>query len=136
MKVKGQVKDGKGEGLFNVNVSITDANGRIMNPPQGMATDFDGFYEINNINGDYVTFSSVGYGKRIIPIKTIKNPPTLDLTLYQTSEQLPEFTVIAEKDEPSSLARKDKRNYMPYIIGGVSLLVLIGGYFTYKKLKG
>jgi hypothetical protein len=25
---------------------------------------------------------------------------------------------------------------MPYIIGGVSLLVLIGGYFTYKKLKG
>jgi hypothetical protein len=145
MDVKGKVIDNSNnEPMFNANVYVSDKNGKVLSgsPSHGSATDFDGKFKLSGVptDGVYVTASSVGFGKKtefLNPSAQIRSM-NLNFRLSPTTEQLPEFTVVAEKDEPTQiLAREDKkRNWTPYIIGGVSLLVLIGGYFTYKKLKG
>jgi len=133
MKIIGTVVDK--QGLFGANVFVSDKNGKLLSPPNGKATDPDGKYELNNINeGDYITASSIGYATKTHQVQDVGG--VVNFVLKPTTTQLEEFTVIEEIDKPNLMARKDKRNYTPYIIGGISLLVLIGGYFTYKKFKG
>ena len=140
MKIQGKVIDSTTkEPLFGVNVFISDQNGKVINPPKGVATNPDGNYSLDVGSMQYVSASYIGY-KTITKLNTpfTSNTQPSDFWDFKLSPQIneiAEFTVIADKDEPIDAARKDKRNYKPFIIGGLVVLALIVGVVTYKKLK-
>ena len=72
MKLIGRVEnDSNAELMFGANVFVSDKNGKVLSPPNGVATDPDGKYELNNVNiGDYVSVSSIGF-----KTATYKVPP-------------------------------------------------------------
>jgi hypothetical protein len=141
MFIEGKIIDAKTkEPMFGVNVFISDSSGKIGNPPVGSPTDPDGeyFFQGGKV-GDYISASYVGYKTKT---KKISSSSPINWELEPTAEALPEFQVIEYKDDPpqqpiGNMARKDKkRNYTPYIIGGIALVVLIvGGIITYKVTK-
>lgn len=141
MKIKGKVIDkSNSETMFGVNVYLSDKNGIVSSSPNnGVATDPDGRYVLNNIKkGDYITISYIGYKSQTIKI----DPPSastvsmnFNFYLVPDATNIEEFTVVAEKDKPVEIVAKKDKNYTPYIVGGIAVLTIIGGYITYKKLK-
>jgi len=133
MKVRGIVRDKRNnEPIFGANVFVSDSTGKLLSPPNGSATDPDGNYELENIgNVGYISVSNIGYKTNTRRINTPTEFKDINFyfSLEPKSEQLPEFEVIEE----IPLMRK-KKNLKPLIIGGSVILVLIGGYITYKKI--
>jgi len=137
MILEGKVIDSKTkEPLFGANIFISDSKGVMGDPPVGSPTDPDGeyFFEGGKV-GDYISASYVGYKTKTKKITSETAP--INWELEPTAASIPEFTVIAEKDEPPvpNVARKKEKNYTPFIIGGIVLLALVGGYVTYRAIK-
>lgn len=137
MILEGKVIDAKTkEPLFGANVFISDSKGVIGDPPVGSPADPDGeyFFEGGKV-GDFISASYVGYKTKTKKITSETAPINWELEVSASS--IPEFTVIAEKDEPPtpSMARKKERNYTPFIIGGILLLAIVGGIVTYRVIK-
>ena len=141
MIVQGKITDSKtGKPLFGVNIYISNSNGEVINPPVGVASDPDGNFNLKGVSEyDYITASYVGYKKQVKHIVTAGSvAPSVNafnFKLEPETSEIPEFTIVADKKSVPNMARKEERNYKPLIIGGIAVLALLGGYFTYKKLK-
>lgn len=136
MILEGKVIDAETkEPLFGANVFISNSNGIMVDPPVGSPTDPDGeyFFEGGKV-GDFISVSYMGYKTKTKKINSETAP--INWEIEPTTASIPEFTVVAERDEPKtqSVARKDK-NYTPFIVGGIVLLALVGGYITYQSIK-
>lgn len=132
----GKITDSKtNEPLFGANVFISDKNGKLLsgNPSHGSATDPDGNYSLTDVDSDdYITISSIGYETAIFRVGYDEK---MNYGLLPKTTQLEGFTITEERYNPPtpSIARKD-RNFKPYIIGGIVVLSLVGGYITYRLL--
>ncbi len=132
MRIQGTVIDGTTkEPMFGVNVAVVDKDGKMPHPPIGDATNPDGKYVIAQgvKPTDYLKASSLGYAS--VTKKVGDNGQ--NFTLIPTSLELEEFTIVADRDEVGSKARKNKRNY--YMVGGLAILLIVGGIITYKLVK-
>ena len=140
MIIQGKVIDEKTkEPMFGAHVYISDSKGKVVDPPVGAPTDPDGEYFFQGgKKGDYISASYVGYKTKTQKILSDKDPLTINWKIVPTAAALPEFTVVAEKEKevpsPPSAARK-KRNYAPYVYGGIVLLTIVLGIITYKAIK-
>jgi len=93
-KIEGQVLD---EGT---KLPIAFANVGIENTRFGTATDENGFYSFNipkGIENDTISFSSIGYGKRKIPIILLKNDN--QILLHERVRDLEEVLVSTAREK-------------------------------------
>jgi len=78
----------------------------VKNTTNGVETDFDGLFQINNVNiGDVLTFSSIGY----ITKEVVVNALNIDVQLVESAESLDEVVIIGygsttKKDATGSVA--------------------------------
>lgn len=96
--IKGHIVDTNNEGLYGVNVVITQANTDFNS---GTISDFDGNYSIELKAGDYhLSYQYVGY-KKIEKDITIKDNEfiQLDIVLEENAEIIEEIVVSASKYE-------------------------------------
>ncbi|SFO05766.1 TonB-linked outer membrane protein, SusC/RagA family [Capnocytophaga haemolytica] len=100
--VKGVVTDQKGMPLPGVSVVLKNSN-----PPKGVATDFDGNYEINVKNGSVLIFSSVGFTTQEKTAQGSGSSIKLNVTLKEEAQQLGEVVVTA-------LGIKREEKALPY----------------------
>ncbi len=100
--VKGRVIDAKTkEPLAFVNIKIND------NPHLGVVTDIDGNFNYkSNINIQTLTFSYVGYEKKIISLDTEKNLERLVIGLSSVNLNLQEVTIKAGENPAHRIIRK------------------------------
>ncbi|HEY8402954.1 MAG TPA: carboxypeptidase-like regulatory domain-containing protein [Cytophagaceae bacterium] len=101
-KIKGIVKDSlTGEALISVVVNVKE------NTAWGGVTDFDGNYQINNINpGTYtLVFNYIGYESReVVGVKVIEGAVlTIDVNL-KSKDVLHEVNIIAKRDKASEVS--------------------------------
>ncbi|MFN8355187.1 MAG: TonB-dependent receptor [Spirosomataceae bacterium] len=94
--IKGTIKTSTGEGLVGASVVV-------LNTPKGAATDKNGAFEISLANGQYtVSMSAVGYATKIQTV-AVKGQTNLDVVLHESSQELSEVVVTADKTEQNVL---------------------------------
>lgn len=85
INVKGQVKDSSGEPLIGVNVLVKGTN-------QGTATDFNGYFELLDVNENAtIVFSYIGYQSQEVVLNGRSN---INITLIEDSQTLDEVVVV------------------------------------------
>ncbi|GAA5221042.1 TonB-dependent receptor [Membranihabitans marinus] len=85
LNIKGQVKDAAGQPLIGVNVLVKDSN-------QGTATDFDGNFELNDVNENAILiFSYIGYQSQEVMLNGRSN---ISVTLNEDSQTLDQVVVV------------------------------------------
>jgi len=83
--ISGNVTDSEGEALIGVNIQVKGTN-------QGTATDFDGFFTLDDVAEDAVlVVSYIGYQTQEIPVAGQTN---LSITLITDSQLLDEVVVV------------------------------------------
>ncbi len=123
MKLTGKIKDSNGDEIIGANVFVSDASGKLVNPPKGTSTDVGGNYSLDINSEDYVTATYVGTENQ-----TIKpSGSNQDFKLTESSDAaLPEVLIEAD--------RIYKPNYLGWIMLGVGFTALVTGIIF--KLKG
>jgi len=107
----GNVNDSSDNGIKDVVVS---------DGVKSVKTNEDGYYELKTDNTT-LTFTKNGYNVNTYDLTKFKNPSSVnvDVTLTEKSVNMP----------------KPKTMKKTLISVGISLVVLVGGYFIYKKFK-
>jgi hypothetical protein len=112
--IEGEVKDSADNAIKGVSVS---------DGVQKYTTMTDGSYSLKT-DATKLTFSKDGY-----------NDTTFDLTKYKNPSSVNVDITLTSKSESNGLASspkaKNTKKTLMYV--GVSLVVLVGGYFLYKK---
>lgn len=103
LTIKGNVKNIAGENLEGVTVLNS-------NSKNGLATDADGFFELQANKGDMLVFSSTGY---IAQQLTVQDQSVLNVVLETDSRSLDEVVVVgygtqSRRNVTSSIAKLDK----------------------------
>lgn len=83
--ISGVISDNKGLPIPGVSISIK-------NTQRSTSSDFDGYYEIEAVNGEELVFSFIGYDSQSIIIQNKKN---IDIILEEASQSLQEVVVTA-----------------------------------------
>lgn len=97
--ITGKVIDNKyNETLPGANVYFSDSQGSPGSATNGTATDMDGNFSFPSVYGPYLTASFIGY-KRQTKQAT---DGVMNFYLEQEAITLPEFEVIAKRDEPET----------------------------------
>lgn len=90
--IKGIIKNQAGEGIVGATIAV-------LNNPKGAITDKNGAYEVSLSNGRYdISISAIGYASKIQKVE-VNGPTTLDLILKESSQELSEVVVTADKTE-------------------------------------
>ncbi len=120
----GKIKDSNGDEIIGANVFVSDASGKLVNPPKGTSTDANGNYSLDINSGDYITATYVGTERQ-----TVKpNSSNQDFKLIESKDAaLQEILIEADRIYP-------KRNYLGWIFLGVGVATLITGIIF--KIKG
>jgi len=102
--VSGQIKDGgMNEPLIGANVVEVDENGRYLN---GTITDFNGNFIMKVSSGKaQVQVSMLGFEKQVI---AVNNRARINITLQETSTQLADITIRADKIGNDGVAIRDR----------------------------
>lgn len=96
------IDDSNKEGLYGVNIIITNANEILANKQQlGTTTDFDGLYKVALYPGTYkVKFNYIGFEEVEKTVELIVGKPVvIDVNLLQSAEIIDEVVVSAGKFE-------------------------------------
>jgi len=109
----GNVNDSSDNGIKDVIVSDGAKN---------VTTNEDGYYELKT-DATKLTFTKSGYNVNTFDLTKYKNPSSVNVDITLTSK--------SSNNAPSPKAKNTKKTLM-YV--GVGLVVLVGGYFLYKKL--
>ncbi len=108
LKVSGTVTDPTGEVLIGVSVSVKG------NPSNGIATDFDGNYVLNNVPSDgTLVFSYVGFAGME---EAVNGRTEINVTMQENSELLDEVVVVgygslSRKELSSSIVQINKEDF-------------------------
>lgn len=107
LQVQGRVTDATGEGVIGAAVQVKGTT-------QGVVTDFDGNYVLQNVpaNGTLV-FSYVGYQTQEIPVD---GKTTINVLMQEDQQVLEEVVVVgygslSKKEVSSSIVQIDKKNF-------------------------
>ena len=84
-KVKGTVRDSKGEPIIGANVTIVGTK-------QGSITDIDGHFSVNANPGAKIKISFIGYKDKVV---TVKGGISLNIELEEDAQALGEVEVVA-----------------------------------------
>lgn len=107
LQVQGKVTDNTGEGLIGASVLVKGST-------NGVITDFDGNYVLQNVDNNAVlVFSYVGYKTQEIEVK---GRSRIDVTLSDDQQLLEEVVVVgygslSKKEVSSSIVQVDKKNF-------------------------
>lgn len=94
--IKGTIKNQAGEGIVGASVAV-------LNTPKGSITDKNGAFEIALSKGRYnVSISAIGFASKIESI-VVSGTTSLDITLKESSQELSEVVVTADKTETNLL---------------------------------
>lgn len=94
--IKGTIKNQAGEGIVGASVAV-------LNTPKGSITDKNGAFEIALSKGKYnVSISAIGFASKIESI-VVNGTTSLDITLKESSQELSEVVVTADKTETNLL---------------------------------
>lgn len=110
----GNVNDSSDNGIKDVVVS---------DGVQNVKTNEDGYYELKT-EKTKLTFTKNGYNVNTYDLTKFKNPSSVNVDVTLTTKS----TSNTNPSESSS-----KKKMIIYV--GVGLLVLVGGFFIYKKFK-
>ncbi len=106
--VSGTVLDNSGQPLPGVNIVVQGTS-------NGVATDFDGKYQISGVNnGDILVFSYVGYAEQTI---SFQGQTTLNITMQEDANQLSEVVVqvgygsVRKKDATGAVTTVTERDF-------------------------
>lgn len=95
---------------------------------QNVKTYSDGTYELKT-DKTQLTFSKAGYVTKSFDLSKYKNSPSVNVDInLETIQKTPQGTQ-GSGDKPPMFNKKT----LMYV--GVGLVVLVGGYFVYKKYK-
>ncbi len=64
MIISGNIKDINGPTIPGANIYLSDANGNMLQPVSGTATDIDGNYTLDTKDAQYITATFVGVGRQ------------------------------------------------------------------------
>ncbi len=94
--IKGVIKNQAGEGIVGASVAV-------LNTPKGSITDKNGAFEISLSKGKYnVSISAIGFASKIESI-AVSGTTSLEVTLKESSQELGEVVVTADKTETNLL---------------------------------
>jgi len=111
----GNVNDSSDNGIKDVIVSDGTKN---------VSTNEDGYYELKT-DATKLTFTKSGYNVNTFDLTKYKNPSSVNVDITLTSKS-------SNNSPTSSPKAKNTKKTLMYV--GVGLVVLVGGYFLYKKL--
>jgi len=95
---------------------------------QNVKTYSDGTYELKT-DKTQLTFSKAGYVTKSFDLSKYKNSPSVNVDINLETIQKNTQGTQGSGDKPSMFNKKT----LMYV--GVGLVVLVGGYFVYKKYK-
>ena len=110
----GNVNDSSDNGIKDVVVS---------DGVQNVKTNGDGYYELKT-EKTKLTFTKSGYNVNTYDLTKYKNPSSINVDVTLTTKSTSNTT-------PSESSSKKKM----IIYVGIGLVVLVGGFFIYKKFK-
>ncbi len=113
----GNVNDSADNGIKDVVVS---------DGVQSVKTNADGYYELKT-EKTKLTFTKSGYNVNSYDLTKFKNPSSVNVDVTLTTKSSP---IKGEDSDKPSMFNKKTLMYV-----GVGLVVLVGGYFVYKKYK-
>jgi hypothetical protein len=117
----GNVNDSSDNGIKDVIVS---------DGVQSVKTNEDGYYELKT-DKTKLTFGKNGYNVNTFDLSKYKNPSSVNVDVTLTTKSTSNTTPTP----PTKTDEKAKSTKKILIYVGVGLVVLVGGYFIYKKLK-
>ncbi len=96
------------EPLYNVNVFSSDATGKIVDPPVGTTSNFEGLYSLQFPATNFVTFSSVGFKPKTIFLYRSNGgtDQVMDIQL-EPGIELPEVEIVYD-NRPFLVKHKNK----------------------------
>jgi hypothetical protein len=121
--IEGEVKDSSDNPIKGV--SISDG-------VQKYNTLSDGSYALKT-DATNLTFSKDGYNVNTFDLSKYKNPSRVNVDITLTTKSA--SSKPSSDTTPTKTDEKAKSTKKILIYVGVGLVVLVGGYFIYKKLK-
>lgn len=119
----GNVNDSSDNGIKDVIVS---------DGVQSVKTNEDGYYELKT-EKTKLTFGKNGYNVNSYDLTKFKNPSSVNVDITLTTKSA--GNQPSSDTTPSKTDEKAKSTKKILIYVGVGLVVLVGGYFIYKKFK-
>jgi hypothetical protein len=98
-----------GQGIYDVQIYDSDANGIITEIPRGTISDFDGFFNFIP-NANYITFRHLSFKMLTISKSTYNSMQNIQLE--QSSTLLPEVVIEGERIKKA--------------VAGISILAILG----------
>lgn len=127
--ITGRVYDSKtNEGIWNANIFLSDASGKITAQAIGTTSWFDGSYSLDTkgVSSGYITCSIQGYARRTFPLNSFTGQQHFAMT--QTAVDLPPVEII---DTPITWI--DKNKYL--LLGGITFLSALAAWYHNRHNK-
>lgn len=96
MKILGKIKDEKGSPIPFANIYTSDEKG-VQVGAQGTSSDKDGNFSLTFTDAQYITFSAIGYDRRVFKVPQNFNEQKFDMVLKTKSYDVPPVVVEAER---------------------------------------